>query len=402
MRLLFADAIPDRYVDQLRDRGDDCIVDGSLTAEDLPNHLAGVEVLVVRSTKVTTEALAAADKLGLIIRAGAGTDTIDCQGAADRGIYVCNVPGANAIAVAELTMGLLLSIDRNIPDNVADLRGGTWDKKRYQKATGLHGRTMGIVGLGDIGLAVAERARAFGLTVLAERKPGRRPSVEQRIRAAGIRLVDDRDDFLGQCDIVSIHVPGGASTRGLVDADFLAALPDGAVVLNTARGDVVDEDALLAAMDTRGFRAGVDVYQGEPKTGTGTFTSALAGHSRTVGTHHIGASTTQAQEATAEGVLEVAESYRRGAVINCVNLIHERYGHHSITVRHYDRVGVLAEALDVLREAKLNVNTMQNRIFAGSNAAVATIDVSGEVSIDLVERLEASDDVIRVVVTESP
>ena len=315
---------------------------------------------------------------------------------------MCNVPGANAIAVAELTIGLLLAVDRRIGDAVCDLRNGVWNKKKYQIADGLFGRTMGIIGLGDIGLAVAERARGLGLTVLAERKANRSPAIEQRIRSAGVRLVDGRDELLAQCDVVSIHVPALDATRNLVDDAFLARLRAGAIVLNTSRGDVVDEEALLRAMDERGIRAGLDVYQNEPTSGQGSFRSPLVAHPNVTGTHHIGASTIQAQEAIAAGVVDVIESYRQGGVVNCVNLIPERHGQQTLTIRHYDRVGVLATVLDALRHAGINVNTMQNQIFTGSTAAVATIDVTGTVDDALVTRLETSDDVIRVTVTESP
>ncbi|MEL7157290.1 MAG: NAD(P)-dependent oxidoreductase, partial [Actinomycetota bacterium] len=163
MRMLFADTLPRHHLDRLTDAGHVCVVEEGLTADSLPDRIAGFDALVVRSTRVTAATLDRADELGLIVRAGAGTDTIDIQGAADRGIYVCNVPGTNAVAVAELAMGLLLAVDRHIADGTADLRQGVWNKSRYQQARGLYGRTVAIIGLGEIGLAFAARARAFGL-----------------------------------------------------------------------------------------------------------------------------------------------------------------------------------------------------------------------------------------------
>src|SRR4051794_31797894 len=137
MRVLFADAIDPSTVDVLSDRGHDCVSDPKLSADDLPDRIAGFEALVVRSTKVTAATIEAADALELIVRAGAGTNTIDVEAASEVGIYVTNVPGRNAIAVAELTMGLLLAIDRRIADNVADLRTGSWNKASYSKADGI-------------------------------------------------------------------------------------------------------------------------------------------------------------------------------------------------------------------------------------------------------------------------
>src|SRR3954471_5762907 len=173
MHLLFADRLPEQTIQDLEERGHICVMEPELTADDLPARIAGFDGLVVRSTKVRRAVFEAADRLALVIRAGAGTNTIDTDAAATTGVFVCNVPGRNSVAVAELTMGLLLAIDRRIADNVADLRDGHWDKKGYGKAGGLLGSTMGIIGLGSIGLAVAERAAAFGIELRSLDRPGR-------------------------------------------------------------------------------------------------------------------------------------------------------------------------------------------------------------------------------------
>ena len=399
MKILFADAIPESFIEILRERGDECVISPNLGAEDLPETIGGFDVLVVRSTRVTAEAIDRSDNLGLIVRSGAGTNTIDCQAAADAGIYVCNVPGTNSVAVAELALGLLLAVERHIPAATADLRAGVWNKKAYSNSDGLLGKTFGVVGVGEIGLAAAERARAFGMTVVAERKADRRPDVEARIRAIGIRLVEDLDTLIAESDVISIHLPGGADTENLVDADFLEKMRPGAVLINTSRGEVVDEVALLAAMDTKGIRAGLDVFRDEPGSGTGEFTSALASHPNVVGTHHIGASTQQAQDATSAGTIEVIEAYRIGDPVNCVNVARTRVGSTTITIRHFDRVGVLASALEVLRQAHINVQTMENKVFQGSNAAMAVIDVAGEVSHEVRDQLSGLENVIQVQTT---
>jgi D-3-phosphoglycerate dehydrogenase len=395
MRILFADAVDPSTLEALRRRGHHPESDPSLSAEDLPGRISGVEVLVVRSTRVTAETIRAAHDLELIVRAGAGTNTIDVDAASEVGIYVTNVPGRNAIAVAELTLGLLLAIDRRIPDNVADLRAGAWNKSRYAKAEGLFGKRLGIVGLGGIGLAVAERAVAFGLQVRAVRKD-REPEVEERIKALGIELVDSLEDLLSTSDIVSIHVPATPETEGMFDAKLLGLLPEGAILLNTSRGDIVDEAALLEAIEERGLRVGLDVYPDEPASGRGEWSSKLAQHPNVVGTHHIGASTDQAQRSVAEGVVEIVAAFERGEVLNCVNLAPRSLGTHSLHIRHFDRVGVLASVFDVLRRRELNVEQMENRVFQGGNAAVATIDVVGDVDRDLVETLEGLPNVIHV------
>ena len=400
MKILFADALPEFHIDILRQRGDECVVEPDISAEDLPNVLKGIDVLVVRSTKVSAEAIASSDQLSLIVRSGAGTNTIDCQAAADAGIYVCNVPGTNSVAVAELTLGLLLAIDRHIADCVVDLRNGQWNKKKYSESDGLLGKTLGIIGVGEIGLAVAERARSFGMSVIAVRNPNRRVDIESRIRSVGIRLVDDQETLLSESDVVSIHVPGGESTEGLVDADFLNQMKDGSVLLNTSRGEVVNEKALLEALEAKNMRAGLDVFCDEPKAGTSQFDSSLASHPRVVGSHHIGASTKQAQDATSNGTIEVIEGYRNGEVINCVNMATSRIGTASITVRHFDQVGVLAEVFRVLRNAKINVQTVKNNVFLGANSAVAVLDVSGELTPEICEELRGLEHVIQIQVAE--
>jgi len=399
MKILFADALPKAYVDLLAQRGDECTVSPELGADDIPDAIEGYDVLVVRSTKVTAEAIGRSSRLGLIVRSGAGTNTIDCQAAADAGIYVCNVPGTNSIAVAELTLGLLLAVDRHIPAATGDLKSGIWNKKGYSKADGLMGKTFGVVGVGEIGLAVAERARSFGMMVVAERKADRRHDVEARIRSIGIRLVENLDELVAESDIISIHVPGGESTENLVDERLLGLMKPSAILINTSRGEVVDEEALIAAMDGKGIRAGLDVFRHEPDGGTGEFNSVLASHPNVVGTHHIGASTQQAQDATSAGTVDVIEAYRAGDPQNCVNVVRTRVGSATITIRHFDRVGVLAAALQVLRRGDINVQTMANKVFQGSNAAMAIIDVVGEVSDDLTSELASLDNVIQVQIT---
>ena len=399
MKILFADALPEAYVDLLAQQGDECTVSPELGADDIPDAIEGYDVLVVRSTKVTAEAIGRSSRLGLIVRSGAGTNTIDCQAAADAGIYVCNVPGTNSIAVAELTLGLLLAVDRHIPAATGDLKNGIWNKKGYSKADGLMGKTFGVIGVGEIGLAVAERARSFGMTVVAERKADRRHDVEARIRSIGIRLVENLDELVAESDIISIHVPGGESTENLIDERLLSLMKPSAILINTSRGEVVDEEALIAAMDDKGIRAGLDVFRHEPDGGTGEFNSVLASHPNVVGTHHIGASTQQAQDATSAGTVDVIEAYRAGDPQNCVNVVRTRVGSATITIRHFDRVGVLAAALQGLRRGNINVQTMANKVFQGSNAAMAIIDVVGEVNDDLTSELASLDNVIQVQIT---
>ena len=399
MRVLFADSVGRPTVTQLEARGHTCVVEPTLQAGDLASSVVGFDALVVRSTKVVRDVFETADRLALVIRAGAGTNTIDTEAAAARGVLVANLPGRNAAAVAELTMGLLLAIDRRIVDNVTDLRAGHWDKKAYSAARGLLGSTMGILGLGSIGLEVAQRARAFGIDVRSLAKPGRSAAVEARALDLRIGMAESLPELLPACDIVSLHLPSTPGTVGLVDETFLAQMKRGAILLNTSRGELVDEDALLRALDDNDLRAGLDVYADEPGAGTAEWSSALAAHPRVVGTHHIGASTRQAQDAIAAGVVEIIDAFVQGEARNCVNLTPSRIGSATLTVRHLDRVGVLAHVLDRLSHARLNVEHMENRVFRGGDAAVATIDVAGALSEDLLADLDALPDVLGVSAT---
>jgi D-3-phosphoglycerate dehydrogenase len=319
MRILVADRLPDRFVKAMEGRGHECLVDADLTDATLPGALAGVDILVVRSTRVPASVLAAADSLRLVVRAGSGTNTIDCDEASRAGVLVANVPGRNAAAVAELTMGLLLAVDRAIPDSTSELRAGRWDKQRFAPlGRGLYGRSLGIVGLGNIGLAVAARAAGFGMRLFAEAKTSRSSDVLQQIGDLPIELVPDLVALASRVDVLSLHVPSNTETRGLVGADVLDALQPG-ILLNTSRADVVDAEALMARLDTGGLSAGLDVFPDEPASGSADWHSPLAAHPRVVGTHHVGASTEQAQAAVVDGVEEVINAFDVGEMINVVN-----------------------------------------------------------------------------------
>jgi len=319
MNILIADSFPDTHRLELENLGHRVTMNPDLDEHTLTGAIGDHDILVVRSTRVNAATLDAGTGLRLVVRAGAGTNTIDCARAASRGIRVCNVPGANALAVAELVLGLIICIDRNLADNVADLRNGIWNKKKYSKSRGLCGQKLGILGMGAIGLAVAERARAFGMQVFAVHRDGRDRATAARMSAAGTTELESQEALLEECDIVTIHLPATEKTRGMVNGDFLARMKPGAMLINSSRGELVDEAALLHAIETRGIRAGLDVYHNEPAGGEGDFESAIARHPAVCGTHHIGASTAQAQTAVADGVVAIIQAFENGEVRNCVN-----------------------------------------------------------------------------------
>jgi len=343
------------------------------------------DALVVRSTKVTEAALAAGP-LKLVVRAGAGYNTIDVAAASRRGIYVSNCPGKNSIAVAELAFALVLALDRRVADNVIALRRGEWNKKEFSKARGLYGRTLGLIGTGQIGQEMIPRARAFGMKVVA----WSRSLDEERAAALGVERLDTPQEVARVADVVSVHLALKPETRSLVGADVFNSMREGAIFINTSRGEVVDQGALREVLKTGRIRAGLDVFAQEPAAATGEFTDEIAREENLYGTHHIGASTDQAQEAIAAETVRIVRSFKEtGRVPNVVNLAERTPATHTLVVRHQDRPGVLAQVLDAIRNAGINVQEMENIIFEGSEAAVARINLEAAPTAETLERLRA-------------
>ena len=387
MRVLIADKFEQSGRDGLEAAGCDYSYQPDVKEDSLVEAIRAYapDALVVRSTKVT-EAMLEAGALKLVVRAGAGYNTIDVAAASRRGIYVSNCPGKNSIAVAELTFALILALDRRIADNVVALRQGQWNKKEFSKARGLYGRTLGLIGTGQIGREVIRRARAFGMPVVA----WSRSLTDERAEELGIERKESAADVARASDIVSVHLALKPDTRGFLGADFFAAMREGAYFINTARGEVVDQNALLAAMRTRGLRAGLDVFAAEPTSATGDFTDEIAREANLYGTHHIGASTDQAQEAIAAETVRIIRAFKEtGKVPNVVNLAARTPATHLLVVRHRDRPGVLAQVLDAIRSARINVQEMENIVFEGAEAAVARINLEAAPDAATLDRLRA-------------
>lgn len=386
MRVLVADKFEQSGLDGLAAAGCEVDFQPSLADQALVDAVASTspDVLVVRSTKVP-EAVLSAGPLTLVVRAGAGYNTIDVAAASRLGIYVSNCPGKNSVAVAELAMGLICALDRRIPDQVAALREGRWDKGTFSKgAPGLYGRTLGLLGLGQIGRALAARAKGFGMKVVA----WSRSLTPELAEELGVEYAATPLDVATVADVVSLHVAYKPDTKGLVNAEFLAAMKPGAMVINTSRGEVVDEAALAEAVASKGIRVGLDVYDGEPSGASGDFAPAIVGLPGVYGTHHVGASTDQAQEAIATEAVRIVKEFKQtGKVPNVVNLAAKSDATHSLIVRHIDRPGILAATLAAVREAGINVQEMENVVFEGSEAAVARINLSEPLADDVVAAL---------------
>jgi D-3-phosphoglycerate dehydrogenase len=401
MKVLVADKFEKSGLDGLKAAGCEVVYDPDLKDDALAQAIekTGADVLVVRSTKVT-EPMLEAGGLALVVRAGAGYNTIDVPAASKRGIYVSNCPGKNSIAVAELAFGLILALDRRIPDNVAELRAGKWNKKEYSKAAGLYGRTLALIGIGNIGQEMIRRAAGFGMNVViwsrrfdAEDRPitdaeARELGIDPFQHHIDISLAPTPGEAVARADVISLHVALAPGTRTLVNADLLARMKPGAILVNTARGEVVDHAALAEAVRTRGIRVALDVYANEPASATGDFTDPLVQLPGVYGTHHIGASTDQAQEAIAAETVRIIRSYKEtGEVPNVVNLCRRTPASHMLVVRHRDRPGVLAHVFDHLREGNINVQETENVVFDGAEAAIARINVDAPPDAALLERI---------------
>ena len=388
MRVLIADKFEQSGRDGLQALGCEVSFQPDLKDDALVDAIRkeAPDVLVVRGTKVT-EPMLEAGPVKLIVRAGAGFNTIDVSAASKRGIYVSNCPGKNSIAVAELAFALILALDRRIADNVIALRQGEWNKKEFSKSRGLFGRTLGLIGVGKIGQEMIPRARAFGMPVVA----WSRSLNAERAAALGVELKSSAKEVAAVSDIVSVHLALNSETRNFVNADIFNAMAEGTYFINTARGEVVDQPALVAAMRNRGIRAGLDVYAVEPTSSAGEFHDEIVKEEGLYGTHHIGASTDQAQEAIAAETVRIVKEFKEtGKVPNVVNLARQTPATHRLVVRHLDRPGVLAGVLDAIKAEQINVQEMENIVFEGAAAAVARINLDNAPTKESLQKLQAN------------
>ena len=387
MKILIADKFEESGRIGLRTLGCEISFQPDLKDEALVEAIAKQQpdVLIVRGTKVT-EPMLAAGPLKLVVRAGAGYNTIDVAAASRRGIYVSNCPGKNSIAVAELAFALILALDRRVADNVIALRAGEWNKKEFSKARGLFGRTLGLIGVGKIGQEMIPRARAFGMPVVA----WSRSLTPKKADQLGVEAMGNPLEVAQAADVVSIHVALKPETKGMIGAAFFNAMKDGAYFINTSRGETVNQQALLDVIQAKGIRAGLDVFAIEPSSAVGEFEDPIANETGVYGTHHIGASTDQAQEAIAAETVRIVKSFKEtGHVPNVVNLAEQTPATHRLVVRHRDRPGVLAQVLDAIKAEQINVQEMENVVFDGAEAAVARINLDKAPSNGTLDRLRA-------------
>ncbi len=294
LRILASDGMDKKAVQTLTELGCE-VVQQFYEVEELMEQVKNFDVLVVRSaTKVREPVIDAAlctGKLRLIIRGGVGVDNIDVQYAMDHGIVVCNTPNASSASVAELAIGHMFAVARFIGIANATMREGKWEKKSY-KGTEIAGKTVGLVGMGRIAQETARMARALGMHVMYTNRSGPKKEHEPCVHR-------DMDALLAKADYVSLHMPAQKGCPPLVNRDFIGKMKDGAVLINTARGSLVDEEALLDALDSGKLSgAGIDVYQEEP-----CLNQRLIHHPKVSMTPHVGGSTKEAQTRIGEEIV---------------------------------------------------------------------------------------------------
>lgn len=383
-RVLICDPIADEGADLLAEHFDVDVRTG-LDPAELEGIIADYEAIVVRSaTQVTRRLLDRAERLQVIARAGAGLDTIDVEAAVEREIDVINAPTANTLAVAELTVGFLVALARNIPRGDAALKEGRWIKKELM-GSGLHGKTLGIIGFGHIGQAVAVRAKAFGMHILTNQY---RPTPELYLEA-GVEPVD-LYDLLAQSDFVSLHIPARPDTEDLIGVEELQAMRSTAYLINTSRGSVVDEDALLEALEQgRIAGAALDVFMEEPAPD-----NPLARHPRVIATPHIGASTEDAQTTAAVDVAQ--QLVERLATTASRSILPLRFVPLDRVVPH--------EATDPRRSERLAARLSDDAIIRNPTIVAAIDDryvvLDGATRTDALRRLRAPHAVVQDITVE--
>lgn len=392
MKILIADKLSEKAISQLREIADEVIFNPDLTEKELPNQISNTEILVVRSTKVTKEAIEAGKKLALIIRAGAGYNTIDVEAASLKSIPVSNCPGRNAAAVAELIIGFMAALDRRIIDATLDLRAGNWKKKEYSGSSGLKSRVLGIIGTGYTAKSLIKRAQAFQMEILTY-SPNFTPEKAKKLDVTycpSLEMIEEN------ADIISLNVAYNEDTHHLINERFLSNIKDNVILINTSRGEIIDTIALKKAIKDKGLKVGLDVFENEPAVGDNLFEDKEL-TARIACTPHIGASTLQAAESIAAEVVKIVETYKKtGQPIHCVNIRPRSEEGTSLVIRHINTVGVLAEVLHVLRDDGINVEEMENTIFRGGKAASCVLRVDKEPTGDIIDKILQSPNIITV------
>lgn len=389
MNIYIADKLPPQAIEDLNKLGVNVDNNPGASSGDLDKGLKKADALIVRSTVVSEKCIKNSPNLMLIIRAGAGVNNIDIKAASNFGIYVANCPGKNSIAVAELTMALILSLDRYLPENVNDFHKGKWNKAAYSKADGIFGKALGVVGTGQIGQEVIKRAKSFGMPVVA----WSRSLTHQKADELGVTYAKSVEQLASACDVLSVHLALTPDTKGIISKKVLSLMKDGAFFINTSRDGVVDEDALYNEVKSGRLKAGLDVLTDEPEHKQGEIKSRFAGLDGVHVTHHIGASTEQAQLAVASDAVDIIRGYlETGKIRNWLNRAVQTEAPWQLVVRHYDKPGVIANVMNELKEKDINAQELENVIFEGNITACCTIQLDAKPSDKTLKAIRSRED----------
>jgi len=394
MKILVACTLPEDALQELRSLASETIYRPDLTAEQMPELVGDVSVLIVGRTRVSPEVIAAGRSLEMIVRVGTNTSNIAVDEASAQGVFVCNCPHKDAIAVAELALGLLLALDRRLPEHIAAQQRGGRTELPAGDALGLAGRTLGVVGFGPVGQAIARRAQGFDMSVLAWS-----PTLTPELAAAHrVGFCAWPRELARQSDMVAVHAPQQEVDDFLVDAEFLRNMREGAYLVYIGHPAALDESALVEIAPRRKLRFAYDTHAPHvADSDAGRFRSRLRELPDVIGTHHLADRTRQAREATAvEAVRVVREFLVSGQALNCVNLLARSPATWQLALRLRDTVGVMAAVMDHIRADGINAQEITSRVFAGARAAACVIALDERPSSEALSAIRNLDGVLHL------
>jgi D-3-phosphoglycerate dehydrogenase len=392
MKIFVACELPEGALESLRSLAVEVHYRPNATTAELREKLTGVGLLIVGSTRIAPDMIARAPELQMIIHAGSGPGDIALEAASQQGVFVTHCPDKHAAAVAELTFGLILALDRRIVENSTAMHEGRWIRGELTDARGLAGRTLGIVGWGATGRLVARLARAFNMRVLAW-SPAMTPETSPDL---AVEFCNWPRELARECDIVTVQAIEG-ELEPLIDADFLQSMREGAYLVHVGQAGTVDEVALARAVEERHLRLALDAFTADPAGETGRFRCRLCDLPGVIGTQHIAELTEQARLATADEVVRVVQAFVvSGEVENCLNLCDRSPATWQLVMRVRDQPGVMAAVLDVVRADGINAQEITSRVFTGAKAAWLIIALDERPSTEALDAIHALTNVLHL------
>jgi D-3-phosphoglycerate dehydrogenase len=391
MKILVACELPAFALEELGRLGAEVAYEPQLSASQLPQRIGDVSILVVDQVPVSPEAIDRGRALQMIVCAGAGRAHVAVDEASAQGIFVTSCPHRDAVAQAELALGLMLALDRDIADQAVLLREGCWERGRFLDAAGLAGRTLGVLGTGSFCRALAERALALEMNILAWVPEGHVEALE----GLAVELCNWPRELARRSEVVVVHTPAGLGMEQVANGDLLDCLGQGALFVHLGDVTTFDEDGLVAAVQERGVRVALDVFRAEPTTDSGRLRSRVLALPGVIGTHHVAGVTAQARAAVAREVVRIVSAFLiSGEVLGCLNLCERSPATWQLVLRLRDQVGVMAAVLDAIRADGINAQEISSRVFVGAKAAWCTIALDERPSTEALKAIQALGDVL--------